>query len=259
MTWEWLVFSLIPVLGHVLYGIPPDPEDSEEARITLHNGDGFSSGDESPNPGRLLRLRAVSADGETPLTADGAQDSGVTVDVSAVRSRPCWVVMETPPTFIELPAQKFHGYLEHEGLSEVIAGRKAAGRDQEPGRENYSKYVKIALADRDGGLRLRAEPVGLPIEIAPLFDAQPTLGASLPVCVLVGGRPAGGLQLRVSHRESEQAEPSGDSVFRTDQDGRAEIPIDRPGLWRLHTIAMCAAEGGDADWESLWACLTFRL
>ena len=147
-----------------------------------------------------------------PLAAQGSRETGVTVDVSAARSRPCWLVAETPRTFIELEAAKFHGHLEHEGLTEAIRTRMPAGLEHEPGREIYSKYVKIALNHADGRLRLGTDAVGLPIEIVPLLDADLSVGAALPVRVLIGGRPGAGLQLRVSYRESERAEPSADAL-----------------------------------------------
>jgi len=259
MDIEGLIFAfLLPVIGHVLYGLPSGPDDTDE-RITLHNGDGFSPADEAPNSSRMVGLRAISAVGATPLTAEGSRETGVAVDTSAVRDRPCWVVVETPPTFIELAADKFHGYLEHEGLDKVIASRKSAGHANESGREIYSKYVKIALGEAAGPPRLLTEPVGFSIEIIPSTEAALSPGSVLPVQVLVGGQPGANLQLRVSHRTPGSGEASSDSLYRTDSAGGASIAIDRTGLWRLHTISMTPSAGEAADWESLWACLTFRL
>lgn len=258
MDLEWLVLCL-PVLAHVLYGIPPDAEEDGEGLVTLHNGDGFSPADAAPRPERMLAVRAVSHAGVTPLAVSGNQETGVTVDVSAVRERPCWIVVETARTFIELDAAKFHWYLEHEGLDEPIRRRTLSGRQAEPGREIYSKYVKVALNGDAGDLRLRRETVDLPIEIVPLC-AELRAGMRLPVRVLVAGEPAGGMQLRVSHRPAEESEPSPDVLYRTDGNGQASIAVGRPGIWRLHTIAMAEApHGEDADWESLWAGLTFRI
>jgi len=255
MEFDWSIVAFLSVIGHVLYGLPPKPG---EARITLHNGDGFSALDEAPNPSRMIGLRAISGDGATPLTAEGSRETGVTVDTSAVRDRPCWVVVETPKTFIELAAGKFHGYLEHQGLDEFIASRKSAGRANEPGRETYGKYVKIALSEAAGPPRLLTEPVGFPIEIIPSTDAALSPGSILPVRVLVGERPGVNLQLRVSHRTPGGDEAS-DTLYRTDSAGRASIAVERTGLWGLHTISMTPSAREEADWESLWACLTFRL
>jgi uncharacterized GH25 family protein len=228
--------------------------------VTLYNGDGFSLQDEAPRPERMLRVRAVSDAGVTALAVSGTRQTGVLVDATAVKERPCWVVVETEPTLIELEGGKFQGYLSHEGLNEVIERRIATGCQGEPGREIYSKYVKVALNSHDGSLRLRTEPVDLPVEIVPLSAEELEVGMRLPLRVLVAGEPGGGLQVRVSHREADAAEPSDDVLYRTDEDGKASIAIDKAGIWRVHTIAMAEAPAEEpADWESLWAGLTFRV
>ena len=261
MNLEWLIMICAPILGHVLYGIPPNPDETRDSRVTLHNGDGFSALDEAPHPKRLHSIRAMFEDGEVvPLAASGDRASGVSVDVGSVRNRPCWVVVETPKTFIELEPEKFQGYLEHEGLHEVIRQRTASGRQDAAGREIYSKYVKIALPGAGGETRLPRSPVGLPIEIIPMLDGALTAGTTLPVRVAAGGRPAANLQSRVSHRTAEGGEPSTDTIYRTDRRGEAHITIDRTGLWRVHTILMTPRPDLlKADWESIWASLTFRV
>jgi hypothetical protein len=42
--------------------------------------------------------------------------------------------------------------------------------------------------------------------------------------------------------------------------GRASLVLDRPGLWLVKAVHMVPApEGSGAEWESLWASLTFEL
>lgn len=258
MELDWLTL-LIPLLGHVLYGIPPDPS-CPGTGVRLHNGDDFSDTDEPPHPERLLNVRAVTASGIAPVPVSGNRETGVALETSGVTDRPCWIVVETPGTFIEIRPDGFHRYLEHEGLSGVIGARETAGQRQQPGREIYSKYVKIALSDSDGAVRLLESPVGLPIEIVPQVPGPLRTGDTLPVRVLVNGQPAPDLQLRVSHRASEKSEPSEDIVMRTDRGGRAAVAIPQAGLWRLHTISMSPhPDPAAADWESIWASVTFRV
>jgi hypothetical protein len=47
-------------------------------------------------------------------------------------------------------------------------------------------------------------------------------------------------------------------VGKTDATGRISIPVTS-GRWRLHTIHMERVSLADADWESLWATLTFEI
>jgi hypothetical protein len=258
MDLHWLQLFLLPIVAHVLYGIPPDPEGSGESHVTLHNGDDFSTKDEAPHPERLSSVRAVTAAGAQSLQAQGTKATGVRVDTTALKGQQGWVVVETPPTLIELAPAKFESYLEHEGLNHVLQFRSANGEAELPGRELYSKHTKTALSAGGGAVRFLSCGLGLPIEFVPNHDGPLGQGSKLEVVVLVDGVAAADLQVRVSYRESEAHEPSADILTRTDERGMVSVVLDRAGIWRLHTIYMQRHEGGEADWVSVWASLTFR-
>jgi hypothetical protein len=166
--------------------------------------------------------------------------------------------VETPTTFIELAPAKFHSYLEHEGLQNVLDYRLANGEADQPGREFYSKYTKTALCSSRGSVRFLSGALGLPIEIVPISDGPLGPGSKLEVLLLVDGVPASDLQMRVSYRESEAHDPISDILTRSDENGKAMVSLDRRGIWRLHTISMQRHTGGAAEWVSNWASLTFR-
>lgn len=260
MDFHYWLCLFFPVIGHVLYGIPPDPGQTHESWVRLRNGDDFSAADEPPHPERLQNIRAVTAAGTTPLPCSGSRETDVRVESDLVCARPCWVVVETAKTFIEIEADHFNDYLAHEGLTQVSEMRAAAGQSQRSGREIYSKYCKTALNGHGGTLAFLDAPVGLPIEIVPVNGGPVRTGESLAVRVLVDKSPAPGVQIRASHQPATHSGQATSSVVRTDGNGYASIQLDRPGLWRLHTIAMVPhQDSGVADWESLWASLTFRL
>ncbi|MGH8131031.1 MAG: hypothetical protein ACRES3_09295, partial [Steroidobacteraceae bacterium] len=51
-----------------------------------------------------------------------------------------------------------------------------------------------------------------------------------------------------------------DLRVRTDVDGRAGFRLRAAGMWRVAAVHMIDAPGNvAADWESLWASLTFEL
>jgi hypothetical protein len=250
---------LAPVMGHVLYGLPPDPADAEDSSVRLHNGDAFSPRDGSPHADRLERVRGVAAEVTVPLAIahDGAD--GVSVDTRAFALRPAFVVVETPKTFIELPPLQFLSYLTHEGLHELVAARAERNQQNQPGREIYSKYIKVALSGADGSLRLLTSAVGLPVEIVPLAPGPIRIGNVLRVRILRDGRPAPGLQVRINHRAPGKNEPGDEIVGRSGEDGEFSFTVHQAGFWRLHTISMRAIKNEKADWESSWASLTLRL
>jgi uncharacterized GH25 family protein len=48
--------------------------------------------------------------------------------------------------------------------------------------------------------------------------------------------------------------------IRTDAAGRVRVPLSRSGVWLVKAVHMIPAPAGaDADWESIWASLTFEL
>jgi uncharacterized GH25 family protein len=252
----WFGMSL-PLIGHVLYGLPCRGPSARS--VSFHNGDDFSSADRPPQPARLQRVRAVTAGGSTPLEVRGTVETEVRVDAVTI-TPPAWIVVETEPVFIELSADSFTRYLEHEGLREVAAARSAAGADAQPGREIYSKHTKTALTGDHGVVTFVQGAVGLPIEIEPLTSTPLAVGGVLDVRVVVDDRPAGGLQLRAHQRDSEASAPRETACLRTNHDGIVSVSIDTPGLWRLHTVAMTPhLNHNEADWRSVWASLTFRI
>lgn len=251
----WLSLGIV-VVGHVLYGVPRRAADA--LRITLHNGDDFADSDRGPRPDRLHGVRLLSAAGSRPVEVGGDPDSTVYVDVDATAA-PAWLVVETPPTFIELGAPSFDRYLTHEGLADVLAARGPSAAAT-PGREIYSKHIKTAVHDHCAPLRFAAGAAGLPIEIVPLAAGPVVVGDTLRVQVLVGGQPVPGLQLRAQCRRADAAEVGDGLCLRSDAAGVVDVPLTTPGVWRLHTIAMTPHDDpAGADWRSRWASLSFVL
>jgi uncharacterized GH25 family protein len=78
------------------------------------------------------------------------------------------------------------------------------------------------------------------------------------VQVLFRGKPAAGQQLEVAWAGAGVSREMS-IAGRTDQDGRLNVPLARPGKWRIHTLLMerCADQKA-AEWESYWASLTFE-
>jgi len=258
MDFDWSsLFAALPLLGHVMYGVPSKPSADRERHVTLFNGDNFCDSDEAPYPERISSVRAVSEAGTLPLQAEGSREAGVRVDVSSVTDTPAYLVVETPPIFIELAPRKFEGYLDHEGLTHVLEARQERGEAEVTGREIYSKHIKSALLGASGALEFSRIAVGLPVEIVPL-DAK--AGREFRVRILVHGVATASMPLRVSYRAEGAEKPEEDVVLRSDESGEAQICVNRPGLWRLHTIFMERhANATEADWRSEWASLTFRL
>jgi len=160
------------------------------------------------------------------------------------------------PHSIELPAQKFEDYLVLEGLEKIIAVRGARGEHAKNGKEQFSRCAKTLLAVGNSSQGDFQKPIGLTLELVP--EKNPYLlkkGASLPIKLLYNGVGLEGALVVAMNR----ARPESKIKVRTDKSGRATLPLDRQGEWVIKAVQMIPAPAGSgADWESLWASLTFE-
>jgi hypothetical protein len=74
-----------------------------------------------------------------------------------------------------------------------------------------------------------------------------------PVRLLYHGRPLEGALVAALSQDGGPPRHA-----RTDRAGRVVLTL-APGIWLLKTVHMVAAPAGSgADWESIWASLTFK-
>jgi uncharacterized GH25 family protein len=163
------------------------------------------------------------------------------------------------PNAIELPAEKFNSYLMDEGLDSVLALRAERGQLGQPAREIYSRCAKSLV--RAGLASVNSRPadraLGFPLEL--IAERQPWLlrdGELLPVRLLYEGRPLAGALVVALHRSDLNSKVG----LRSDADGRVFFPLSHDGEWLLKVVHMRPAKAGSgADWESLWASLSFAI
>ncbi|MEO8027241.1 MAG: DUF4198 domain-containing protein [Bryobacteraceae bacterium] len=250
--------------AHDLYLMPDvfSVKPGQRLIFGIHDGDAFPQSEESPI---ISRLRDTKLAG-VPATNIRGQKNRAVGEVAVKTAGTLILTTATIPGFIELEASKFETYLTLEGLDQVLRYRREHNETKKPGRERYSKFAKsiIQSGAPDDGYR---KPVGFPIEIIPERNpATVRVGDILSVQVLRDGKPAFQLSFEASNETETRV------IGRLDSSGRISIPITRAGRWRLHTVAMRRADQtkaiGDAspeakaqaaDWESVWASLTFEI
>ena len=85
-------------------------------------------------------------------------------------------------------------------------------------------------------------------------------GGTLPLRLLYKGRPfAGALVVAMP-----KAHPEAAVTARSDSQGRVRLELGESGVWMVKAVHMArlesaAAAAEHADWQSLWASLTFEL
>lgn len=166
------------------------------------------------------------------------------------------VEMTVNPNFIRLSAKDFNGYIEGEDFKAVIAARKQKGATESEGRELYSRYAKLILPGSAGN-----KVLGHVLEIVPeISPGKMKAGGSLPVRVLFRGKPLAGVRVSAVYAGAKLEGHSYPVNAETDNDGRAELKIDRSGLWYARLIHMVPAENDpDFDWRSFFATMTFTV
>lgn len=155
---------------------------------------------------------------------------------------------------LELPAAKFEQFLADEGFDSIRALRAKRGQSGQPDHEHFFRYAKALLQSGSGdGARLD-QPLGFRYEIVPLNDPMATAGETA-FRVLHEAKPLAGALVMAMHRD----DPSLRLRARTDAKGRVAFNLPKNGVWLIRSVHMVAAPAGSgADWESLWASLTFE-
>lgn len=192
--------------------------------------------------GGMLRLRGAVRGKQ--FCAPGAPEAGVAEVIVA-------------PRYIRLAADDFNGYIEGEGFKDVIRARKESGKSASEGRELYSRYAKLLLGVNGASA---SEPVGHALEIVPEKD-PPTLGKDEPLAVrvLFLGKPLAGVRVSAMYAGAKVTGHEFPVTAETDANGRAELKLDRRGLWYARLIHMVEAQGDpEIDWRSFFATLTFE-
>jgi uncharacterized GH25 family protein len=172
--------------------------------------------------------------------------------------------VSTAPRTIKLSAEDFNGYLEHDGVRDVLANREDQGILDQPARERYSKHVKAIAQVGPDRTDHFSHRLGYPIEIVPQqnpYTLRP--GDTLDVLVLRDGTPVADQIVYASFAGHHAHDASGghsEAVdTRTDANGVAQIPLSQAGRWYVRLIHMVPVEEADLDYESNWATLTFQV
>lgn len=167
------------------------------------------------------------------------------------------VGVSTLPRTLELSAEDFKDYLEHEGLSQVITAREQQGIADLPAKERYSKHVKALYQVGDERSDV-SEPLGYPIEFLPI-DNPYTIPESgeLRFQLLRDGKPLAGQTVHYSCLSNGKLAPEQSKM--TNKKGEVTIAVDQPGVWYLASIHMEALEEDEVDYESNWTTLTFEV
>jgi uncharacterized GH25 family protein len=150
--------------------------------------------------------------------------------------------------------QEFNAYLNMEGLEHIV---QRYGTGKPPIREHYSRGAKALLSLGTPEPMQTDKRLGLPLEL--IAEKNPYVSGAakdLPVRLLYQGKPLADATIIAFNK----AAPETKTRLRTDRDGRVRLRLDQPGVWLVTSVHMWPApKGSSAQWESIWASLTFEV
>ena len=241
-------------------------EPDTDATIALING----TFDKSENAIARDRMLDVSIVGPAKEVAHPdpshwwEKDNTTWLDFQTGETGTYVIGVSTAARDIELSAEDFNTYLEHDGVMDVLEARKKAGTLNEPALELYSKHVKAIYQVGDTRSSAYSHILGYPIEIVPRqnpYDLQK--GDALDVLVLRNGKPVANQLVYASHAGYHGHDDTGAHIeavtTRTDEAGMARINLNEEGVWYVRLIHMVEHSDPDIDYESNWATLTFEI
>ncbi len=236
------------------------PQAGEAVPVRLFVGDHFSEETErSLSKKMTVDFKLHPAVGKpVDLTASNKFEGMPAAKIKIAYSGSYLLSMQRNWARIEMTGEKFHQYLEHEGLTDIIELRKKAGEADTTATERYRRYLKTMMVVGGKNEAIWKMRVGHKLEIIPL--SNPTFikpGTQSSFQVLLDGKPLSGVQLAALGRNGEKIT---DLHTRTDKKGRGTFPFDHPGEWLIKLVHLRRCEDpDDSDWESFWSAFTFSI
>ena len=167
--------------------------------------------------------------------------------------------ISTLPRNIELTAEEFKDYLEHEGLDRMVSQRAGKGLSNKDVVEKYSKHVKALLQVGKTRSDEYFTELGYPIEFIPLQNPyEMAVGDLIEFQLTYKGEPLANAVVHFGTAGTGGAKSKANASI-TDDDGEFTFELNRPGQWYVGTIHMEESMEAGLDYESNWATITFEV
>lgn len=160
------------------------------------------------------------------------------------------------PSPLSEDARAFNAFLREEGREDLVAEREQRGAASDRGRQMYSRCAKALVSVEGRAAPRHDRRLGCRLELVAGRDPYARgAGQALPVQLLFEGRPLAGALVTAISKDG----PHSALKARTNARGQARFTLPGPGPWLVRTVHVLPASRPPADWETLWASLTFDL
>lgn len=247
-----LVLLSSTAIAHDLYLVADRAKNQVCARV----GEQFPETMNAVTPQRVGSFRVRDAAGKAADLKGTVANNEYCAPVSL--AGPAIAEMTIFPQFIRIEAKGFNEYIHGEGFKAVEKSREQNKKTQTEGRELYSRSAKALIGS---GHPQATKPLGHILEIVPEKDpATLKAGEPLRVTVYFQGKPLADAQVAAVYSGFKAKGHEFPFVTRTDTNGKAELKLDRPGLWYARMIYMVpAVNDPEIEWRSYFSTMVFEV
>lgn len=250
-----------PALSHEFW-ISPDnflPEPDVQVQANIKVGQNFGGSSYSYNPSSFARFETRFAGETTPV--DGRLGDIPALDLASPGEGLLTVIYETDVNLLSYTKwEKFVKFVTHKDFPTTLEDHVSRGIPKdERFTESYVRYAKSLIAVGHG--KGSDSEVGLKTEIVALENPYRMDDDVFSIKVLLDGAPRPDAQVELFEKA-----PDGTVeivLFRTDENGVADLNIKRGYSYLADAVAMLPHDNDDHNdgpvWWSLWASLTFQV
>jgi uncharacterized protein DUF4198 len=253
----------VPAGAHDLCLLPDAPrvEAGGSFALAMHVADLFPGDPVAWRSGRILEFFMTDVRGRTDVAAPGLEGDPPRARLALRAPGTALVSLVTDASYIELGAEEFEKYLEHDGHVAVREARRRDGLTGKPGRERYTRHVKTILNAKGPSASVALTRTGMVLEIVPETDlAHLAPGGTLPVRVFFRGGAHADAKICATYAGRDAAGEPYAWCGTLDGAGRAAVPIAAAGWQMIRASKMIAVhDDPKADWHSYWTSLTFHV
>ncbi len=249
------------------YFMKPD----NPGELFLFNGT-FNKSENSIERDRMVGSRIIGPDYDfTPQDKNWYDKNNVTfLKFVTGNSGTYSAGVSTKGRSIELSAEEFNDYLEHDGVLDVLNERKKKGILDKNAVELYAKHVKILFQVGTSTSEHFMTNFGYPLEFIPLSNPyKAKINDEISFELIKNSKPLKnhlvyfGVEGASAHQADDHLHEdyhSHDTQSAVTNDlGRFTVKIDHKGVWYIRTIHMVESTEKGIDYESNWATLTFEI
>lgn len=263
-----LITINLPLAAHEFWILADDfsPDINQTVSLRTEVGQVFV-GDDVPNIEEFYSDYSVlSASGREPIQGNLATSPPAYFETTQAGS---YIVgQRTLRSVVELEADEFVTYLKKQGMEYIIPRLTERNLDGKLAKEAFSRCAKAIVQTSEPFGKtpeieqaLLSTPLNYSYEIIPLSNPRLLkVGETFKIRLEYEGQPQANAEvLSISQKTTLQDQQYHGQRFRSNNRGIVEIPMTTAGIWMFSAVHMEQRNRYEADWESFWANLTFKI